>query len=567
MTDHRRSRRTRKPLAKSTTSAKNTEKVDLNVAKVSEIAEVETDQLVKQATDKNLKVRASLISKKFELSQNEKFKEVFGIGKDSREIKDFWALRNINFDVYDGEAVGIVGLNGSGKSTLLNIIDKSLSATTGELAINGEVSYIAIGAGLKAGLTGRDNIRLKGTMMGMTKQEINEKMEEIISFSELGPFIDRQVKDYSSGMRSKLAFSIAVNQDPDILIIDEALSVGDSTFAAKSAKKMFEFRERGKTIFVVSHNASQIQKWTDKVIWLHYGEVKEYGPTKDVLPKYQTFVNWFNRLSKEQQEQYKLDRRQEQLDYSVEALKQEVVDNSSEILGQESLEIIDETIAKSKNRAKLSWLSKCIMAICFVFMMFTLGVSVKGGGLNNASSPKPSKIGAPKSAPSTSSSQKSTANSSQKSTASTSKKSSSKAIETFDYVVQDGDTVSGIAAAYGISSDEILKLNPKLDPTLITVGMTLKLPKSVEGKASTVADDAASDTTTADDTTTDTVTTDDTTQTDSGYTDDTYVPAPSYQAPSTDAPAPEVPTASAETPAVETPSVEDPTVETPEVSQ
>lgn len=447
-----------------------------------------------EETDDKLKVRASLISKKFELSQHEKLKELLGIGKDSREIKDFWALRNVNFEIFDGEAIGIVGLNGSGKSTLLNIIDKSLSSTTGELQINGEVSYIAIGAGLKPGLTGRDNIRLKGTMMGMTKKEIDEKMDEIIEFSELGPFIDRQVKDYSSGMRSKLAFSIAVNQDPDILIIDEALSVGDSTFAAKSANKMFEFRERGKTIFVVSHNAGQIQKWTDKVIWLHYGEVKEYGATQDVLPKYQAFINWFNRLSKEQQEQYKLDRRQEQLDYSVEALKQEVIDNSEDDISQESLEMIDETIAKSKNKAKLTWASKIVMSLCAIAMMLIFVVSAKGGSADKTTEQAP----AVTSSSSTDKTSKST--SSSKAPSSSSKKNSStKAPTTFDYIVQAGDTFSGIAAAYGLSSDEVLKLNPTIDPAMLTVGMVIKLPKSVEGKVSTSAEGTTnSETTTTD---------------------------------------------------------------------
>ncbi|GAB2022494.1 ATP-binding cassette domain-containing protein [Pseudolactococcus yaeyamensis] len=432
-----------------------------------------------ETSNPKLKVRGSLSSKKFELSQNEKLKELLGIGEGSREIKDFWALRNVNFDVYDGEAIGIVGLNGSGKSTLLNIIDQSLSVTTGELEINGEVSHIAIGAGLKVDLTGRDNIRLKGMMMGMSKKEIEEKMDEIIQFSELGPFIDRQVKGYSSGLRSKLAFSIAVNQDPDILIIDEALSVGDSTFAAKSAKKMFEFRECGKTIFVVSHNTSQIQKWTDKVVWLHYGEVKEYGSTQEILPKYQAFIDWFNKLSKEQQEQYKLDRRQEQLDYSVEALKQEIIDNSSSEVSQTSLAIIDRTIVK--NKMKLTWSSKVVMCFCVIFMMFNVVISVKGGSTDKGNQPK---VGKPSSVTKSSqSSKKSSASKPQKS--STSKKSSSKTVATFDYIVQEGDTFNGIASAYGLSSDDVLKLNPGLDPALITVGMVIKLPKSVEGKVAT----------------------------------------------------------------------------------
>lgn len=459
-------------------------------------ATVENSDIVSLPDETNhakLKVRASLISKKFELSQNEKLKELLGIGGKSRGIKDFWALRNINFKVYDGEAIGIVGLNGSGKSTLLNIIDKSLSLTTGELKINGEISQIAIGAGLKIDLTGRDNIRLKGTMMGMTKKEIDDKMDEIIQFSELGPFIDRQVKDYSSGMRSKLAFSIAVNQDPDILIIDEALSVGDSTFAAKSAKKMFEFRERGKTIFVVSHNIGQIQKWTDRVIWLHYGEVKEYGATKEVLPKYQAFINWFNKLSKEQQEQYKLDRRQEQLDYSVEALKQEIIENSSSEVSQHSLAVIDRTIAKNKHKTKLSWPTRIMMCLCFIFMVYTVVLSAKSGIADKVNKAEGTQKTVVKSSTKP---KKSSESKPQKS--STQKKSSTKAQETFDYIVQEGDTLSGIAAAYGITSDEIHKLNPQLDPSLITVGMVIKLPKSVEGKSPIPESVANSDQTTTD---------------------------------------------------------------------
>lgn len=494
-----------------------------------------------QTNQKNLKVQARLIAKKFELSQNEKLKELLGIGKKSREMKDFWALRNVNFEVFDGEAIGIIGLNGSGKSTLLNMIDKSLSITTGELTINGEVSHIAIGAGLKPDLTGRDNIRLKATMMGMTKQEIEDKMDEIVQFSELGPFIDRQVKDYSSGMRSKLAFSIAVNQDPDILIIDEALSVGDSTFAAKSSKKMFEFRERGKTIFVVSHSVDQIRNWTDKVLWLHYGEVKEYGATKDILPKYQTFIRWFNGLSKEQQEQYKLDRRQEQLDYSVEALKQEILDNSPQDLAQTELTIIDETMLKSKNKAKLPIMSQIVMGLCFVFMLFNIVVLARSGDTQTLTSD--TKLPPQSSSKSQSSSQSNRSTSASKSSTSSSQKSSSKSTETFNYVVQDGDTLGGIAAAYGLATDEILKLNPGLDPSLITVGMTIKLPKSVEGMAGTQENP-------------NTTTADDTNQNTPIYDGGTTVP--SYESPAVPL-TPETPPTVETPPSVETP----PTVETP----
>ncbi len=435
--------------------------------------------------DMNLKVRANLISKKFELSQNEKLREFLGIGKKNREIKEFWALRNVSFEVYDGEAIGIVGLNGSGKSTLLNIVDKSLGSSAGELEINGEVSQIAIGAGLKDGLTGRDNIRLKGTMMGLSKQEIEDRMDDIIQFSELGPFIDRQVKDYSSGMRSKLAFSIAINHDPDILIIDEALSVGDSTFAAKSAKKMFEFRERGKTIFVVSHNVNQIKKWTDKVVWLHYGEVKEYGKTEDVLPKYQAFIHWFNALPKEQQDQYKLDRRQEQLDFSVDALKQEVIDNSSIEAGEASVALIDETIKKNKQKSNMSLASKMLMGACLLFMMIGLVVTAKGTSLSKigilqTKIDKSTKLTTP-------SKNQSDHKKSNTSSSSTNKNSSDDKGNTINYTIQPGDTISEIATTHNISTDKILELNPGIDSSVISVGMVIKLPKSATPQSTTAS--------------------------------------------------------------------------------
>ena len=435
--------------------------------------------------DMNLKVRANLISKKFELSQNEKLREFLGIGKKSREIKEFWALRNVSFEVFDGEAIGVVGLNGSGKSTLLNIIDKSLGCSSGELEINGEVSQIAIGAGLKDGLTGRDNIRLKGTMMGLSKEEIENRMDDIIQFSELGSFIDRQVKDYSSGMRSKLAFSIAINHDPDILIIDEALSVGDSTFAAKSAKKMFEFRERGKTIFVVSHNIHQIRKWTDKVVWLHYGEVKEYGKTDDVLPKYQAFINWFNSLSKEQQDLYKLDRRQEQLDFSVAALKQEIIDNTSAEKAQASIALIDDSIKKNKQKSSMSSGSKMLMFLCVLFLMYVVVLSAKGGSASTFGIPQ-TKINQPVRVPTPSNKQ---SNSKKSNTSSTSaaKNSSDDKGNTIAYTIQPGDTISEIAATHHITTDKILELNPGVDLSVISVGTIIKLPQSSTPQSTTAS--------------------------------------------------------------------------------
>ena len=242
---------------------------------------------------------------------------------------------------------------------------------------------------------------------------------------------------------------------------------------------MFEFREKGKTIFVVSHNSAQIQKWTDKVIWLHYGEVKEYGATKDVLPKYQAFINWFNGLSREQQEQYKLDRRKEQQDYSVAALKQEVLDNTSESVSQSSLTLIDETIKKSKKRSKLTWTSKGLMLLCVLVMFFSGIASAKGqsilglkktAGMKQTTTVKPSKV--PRS---------STTKSNHKSSTSDNQKNG---VETVDYIVKEGDIISNIALVYGLTNDDIMKLNPNLNPSLITPGMIIKLPKAAKNKPS-----------------------------------------------------------------------------------
>lgn len=219
--------------------------------------------------------------------------------------EDFYALHDISFEASPGDVIGIVGVNGSGKSTLSNIIGGVVPPTTGSIQVVGEAALIAISAGLNVELTGRENIELKCLMLGFKKREIRELEPEIIEFSELEKFIDQPVKKYSSGMRSRLGFAISVNVDPDVLIIDEALSVGDQTFADKCINKMETFKGQGKTIFFISHSMAQVKNFCEKAMWLEYGEVKSYGTMDDVIPEYEDFLAQFKSMSAEEKKSYR----------------------------------------------------------------------------------------------------------------------------------------------------------------------------------------------------------------------------------------------------------------------
>ncbi|WHY91232.1 teichoic acids export ABC transporter ATP-binding subunit TagH [Neobacillus cucumis] len=219
--------------------------------------------------------------------------------------EDFYALQNISLSANQGDVIGLVGVNGSGKSTLSNIIAGVVPPTSGTVQVEGKTSIIAIQSGLDNQLTGRENIELKCLMLGFKKKEIKEMEQDIIDFADLGKFMDQPVKKYSSGMKSRLGFSISVTVDPDILIVDEALSVGDQAFAEKSKNKMFEFKDRGKTIFFVSHSMGQIKEFCDKAVWLEYGEIKAVGPVGEVIPEYEKFLKKYKKMTKEEQKKFR----------------------------------------------------------------------------------------------------------------------------------------------------------------------------------------------------------------------------------------------------------------------
>ena len=208
-----------------------------------------------------------------------------------KKAETFEALKGISFDVTKGEILGIIGDNGSGKSTLLRALAGIYSPDAGSVESYGQsISLMAIGAGFKKNLSGRDNILLSGLLLGFSKQEIMDKMDEIIEFSGLGAKIDRSVRSYSSGMYSKLAFSITAVLEPDILLIDEVFSVGDKRFKKKSARKMRQLiKDSNRTVVIVSHNLANLHKLCTRVIWIDAGEIKMNGDPDTVIAAYSEF--------------------------------------------------------------------------------------------------------------------------------------------------------------------------------------------------------------------------------------------------------------------------------------
>lgn len=199
----------------------------------------------------------------------------------------FWALKDIDFRINKGDVVGIIGANGAGKSTLLKVVSGVYKPTTGTVEVNGKISpMIELGAGFDGELTARENIYLNGAILGYSKEFLEQKFDEIVEFSELKDFLDVPVKNFSSGMVAKLAFSISTIVDPEVLIVDEILSVGDIKFQEKSKNKMMSMIEGGTTVLYVSHSIDSIKELCSKVIWLDHGKIVKMSDTKEICDEY-----------------------------------------------------------------------------------------------------------------------------------------------------------------------------------------------------------------------------------------------------------------------------------------
>jgi len=242
------------------------------------------------ATDGDVAVRLENVSVRYRVPHERigTLKE-YAIRALQRRVKnnEFWALRDINLEVRRGEVFGIIGRNGAGKSTLLKVVARVLRPTTGRVWIRGRVApLLEFGAGFHPELTGRENIFLNGTLLGFSRREMEEKFERIVDFAELWDFIDAPLRTYSSGMIARLGFAIATDVTPDVLIVDEVLSVGDEAFQRKAAARMDEFREAGATVLLVTHALSVVEASCQRAIWVDGGAVRRCGVARDVADAY-----------------------------------------------------------------------------------------------------------------------------------------------------------------------------------------------------------------------------------------------------------------------------------------
>ena len=255
---------------------------------------------------KEIAIKCEKITKTYTLFNGTKQKLLYAFGIKKNPYK-YSALKDINISINKEEIVGIIGLNGSGKSTLARIITGITAPDSGEIIVNGKVNMLAANAGLFDYLTGIENIQYKCTLMGMEQRKIKKLLPDIIDFADLGEYINYPIRTYSSGMRARLGFSIAISDLPDILFVDEALSVGDMGFAERCRIKMQEIKQSGKTVIFVSHSVTQMKDFCDRIIWMHNGEILADDCPENLILPYCAFAREYSDMTIEQQRQCKPD--------------------------------------------------------------------------------------------------------------------------------------------------------------------------------------------------------------------------------------------------------------------
>lgn len=337
-----------------------------------------------------LAIRVSDVSKMYKLydKASDRLKESLGLTR-QKKYKEHYALKNINFEVKKGETVGIIGTNGSGKSTILKIITGVLNPTEGEVQVNGRISaLLELGAGFNMEYTGLENVYLNGTMLGFSEAEIDERLDTILDFADIGDFIHQPVKSYSSGMFVRLAFAVAINIDPDILIVDEALSVGDVFFQAKCYRKFEEFKNEGKTILFVSHDLGSISKYCDRSILINKGVKLAEGTPKAMIDMYKKLLVGQLPLDEEEDEEIN------SVELPKESEKQEAIQSNPELLeyGNKAAEIVSysiedcngivtDTIEKGTDfliRVKLKFHQRVPEPICAFSIKNVQGIEITG---------------------------------------------------------------------------------------------------------------------------------------------------------------------------------------------
>ncbi|MHB0828993.1 MAG: ABC transporter ATP-binding protein [Schaalia turicensis] len=239
-------------------------------------------------TSSTLAITVSDVSKRFRIysDRNQSLKGAFLKGRRAK-YDDFWALKDVSFDIPEGKTFGLLGHNGSGKSTLLKCIARILTPDQGSITARGRIAaMLEVGSGFHPELSGRENVYLNGAILGMSRAEIDKKFDAIVDFSGIKDFIDQPVKNYSSGMYVRLGFSVSIHVEPDILLVDEVLAVGDTEFQERCMGKFAEFRNEGRTVVVVSHGLEQMKTFCDEIAWLDHGVLQEVGPAATLIDKY-----------------------------------------------------------------------------------------------------------------------------------------------------------------------------------------------------------------------------------------------------------------------------------------